>query len=355
MPQKFVIYGAYGFTGKLVARLAAQKGYKPLLAGRNEAPLAELANELQMPFKAFSLDDTQVLEEVLSNHDVLLNCAGPYSKTARPAVEACLKTGTHYLDITGELEVFEWVAAQGKRAHQQGVVLMPGTGFDVVPTDCLARFLKEQLPDATHLELAFKGISKMSRGTALTMAESMGKGGAIREKGQIKNVPAAYKTRPLQLQGRTQTGVTIPWGDVSTAYYSTGIPNVMVYTVMPEKMITKMRRTRYIGWFLSLGPIQKQAQKRIKQKVKGPDEEMQKKGRSYLWGEVRNSQGKKVEAWMQTPEGYTLTAATALLCLEKLEKAGLQGGFYTPSMAVGPDLILEADGVTRDLSPEAAQ
>ncbi len=118
---------------------------------------------------------------------------------------------------------------------------MPGVGFDVVPSDCLARYLKDQLPEAVDLTLAFYGLGRISHGTQTTMTMNIGKGGAIRKNGKITPVPAAYMEQEIDFGDVKKVGVTIPWGDVSTAYYTTGIPNIKVFTVVPQKQITLLK------------------------------------------------------------------------------------------------------------------
>ncbi|MFA0962912.1 trans-acting enoyl reductase family protein [Roseivirga sp. BDSF3-8] len=344
----FLIYGAYGFTGKLIARKAHEKGLAPLLAGRDEEKTKEIATELGLPWRAFSLGDSQSLDEALKGKKAVIHAAGPYSATAKPMVEACLRNGVHYLDITGELEVFEYLATLDSQAKEKGIALVPGTGFDVVPTDCLAAHLKEQLPDAHLLELAFKGGSNMSRGTALTMLENIHKGGAVRRDGAITKVPGAWRTREIPYRkDKSSLSVSIPWGDVSTAYHSTGIPNIIVYTATSPKSLKMMRLMRHIGWLLKGGPLKSVAEKQIRKKVKGPDDEARKNNRCYVWGEVKNHDGEVKQAVLETPEAYRLTAESALLAAQKIMQSKDKSGFMTPSMAFGKDYVLEIEGAER--------
>lgn len=344
----FLIYGAYGYTGELITRLAVEKGYRPLLGGRDEVRLRRLAEELKLPYMAFNLTEEESLNRALQQVKVVLHCAGPFSRTARLMVYACLRNKVHYLDITGEIEVFEWIASQDALAKKAGIVLMPGAGFDVVPTDCLARYLKDQLPDAQHLELAFYGGQNISRGTALTMLENAHRGGMIRENGQLKKVPAAYKTRKIDFGHKQKETVTIPWGDVSTAYYSTGIPNITVYTAVSGGALTFMRASRFAGKLLGSAFVQNNLKKLVDARVKGPDQQQRSTGSSYVWGQVQNIQGESRVARLQTPEGYSLTSQTALLAAELLEDGKLEPGFYTPSLAFGPDFILQIPGTRRE-------
>jgi short subunit dehydrogenase-like uncharacterized protein len=351
MPESkipFLIYGAYGYTGELITRLAVQKGYRPLLGGRDESKLKPLARELKLPYVACNLTEEEELDKALKQVKVVLHCAGPFSKTAKLMVYACLRNKVHYLDITGEIEVFEWIAGQDALAKKAEIVLLPGAGFDVVPTDCLAAYLKNKLPDAQQLELAFYGVQQMSRGTALTMLENIHRGGLIRENGALIKVPAAYKTRKINFGPQQKEAVSIPWGDVSTAYYSTGIPDITVYTAVSAGQLAFIRLSRYTGKLLASSFLQNSLKKLVESQVKGPDQAKRQQGRSYIWGEVRNTRGEVKEARLQTPEGYFLTAQTALLAAELLADGRATPGFATPSLAFGPDFILQIPGTVRE-------
>ena len=183
MIPTFLIYGANGYTGELITRFAAERGLKPILAGRNQTKISELADKYGFEYRVFSLDETAKLDAALQEVDMVLHCAGPFSITSLPMVKACLRNKKHYTDITGEISVFETCASFDKKAQDAGVMIMPGVGFDVVPSDCLAKHLKDRLPTATHLSLAFYGMGRMSHGTQATMTMNVGKGGAIRKDG----------------------------------------------------------------------------------------------------------------------------------------------------------------------------
>jgi len=285
------------------------------------------------------------LDAALGEVEMVLHCAGPFSITSLPMVKACLRNQKHYTDITGEISVFEACAAMGKKAEEAGVMLMPGVGFDVVPSDCLARHLKDLLPTATHLSLAFYGMGRLSHGTQATMTMNVGNGGAIRKDGKITPVPAAWKTRDINFGEVTKTGVTIPWGDVATAFYSTEIPNIEVFTVVPESNLKMLKMSRYLGWLLATGFVQKYLQANIP--AGGPSDAERAKGRTLLWGEVSDDSGNRAEARLQGPEGYTVTAVAALNIADKILAGNFKPGYQTPAKAYGADLILEIDGTAR--------
>lgn len=345
-----MIYGAYGYTGKLIVELAVSKGYKPLIGGRDATLIKALAEKHDLPYVAFSLDDLNKSNEVFGKIDLLLNCAGPFELTMNYTIPACLQNKVHYLDITGEIEVFQWIASLHKEAVNAGIVMLPGTGFDVVPSDCLALFLKKQLPDATHLEMAFQGSnSGLSRGTALSMARRFHKGGAYRKDKKIIPVPAAHETKTIHYGGMDRLSVLIPWGDVFTAFHSTGIPNIKVFTGVPEKTIKAMRTARKFGFLLGTGFVQAILKRTIRKKITGPSKEQNQTSVTHLWGQVSNGAGNTVTAQVTTPEAYWLTANTALKCAEGILAGKVQPGYSTPAQAFGEDFILEFEGVKRNI------
>lgn len=349
MPDTFLLYGSYGYTGRLVAQRAIERGLRPVLAGRDAEQLRAQAAELGLETRAVGLDDPAALDAALQDVPVVLHCAGPFSRTSRPMADACLRTGTHYLDITGELQVFEALAHRGAEAERAGVMLLPGVGFDVVPSDCLAAHLKRRLPGAVRLALAFEGLGGgISRGTATTMAENMGGGGAVRRGGRIVPVPPAWKTRAVDFGRGPVTVTTIPWGDVSTAFHSTGIPDVEVYTRVPRSARRFLRITRPFGWLLGSAPAQALLKRAIRARPAGPGEEARARGRSHLWGEAEDATGSRAVSRLRAPEGYTLTALTAVAAVERVLAGDLQPGFRTPSLAWGPDFVMEVEGVTRE-------
>jgi short subunit dehydrogenase-like uncharacterized protein len=349
MPADFLLYGSYGYTGRLIARRALEVGLRPLLAGRDAERVRAHAAELGLEHRAYALDDAAAADAALAEAPVVLHAAGPFSRTAAPMAQACLRTKTHYLDITGELGVFEAMAALGPRARDAGVMLLPGTGFDVVPTDCLAAHLKRRLPTATRLALAFQPVGGgISRGTATTMVENASRGGAVRRGGRIVPVPAAFKTREVDFGRGPVSVTTIPWGDVSTAFHSTGIPDVEVYTRMGAGQRRMLVASRYLGWLVGSGPVQRLLKGRVAAAPPGPSDEQRARGRSLVWGEAEDAEGRRAVSRMRTPEGYTLTAVSSVEIVRKVLAGHAPAGFQTPSLAYGPDWVLEMEGVERE-------
>lgn len=350
MKKKWLIYGANGYTGQLIARQARQRGLHPILAGRNKQGITAIAAETGFDSLVFDLNDTSAVNRALQGISIVLHCAGPFSATSQPMIEACLKNGCHYLDITGEIAVFANAHKQSDEARHVDIVLMPGVGFDVVPTDCLAAKLVNALPAATALSLAFESGSHMSPGTAKTSVEGLAGGGCVRKDGKLKWVPLAWKTREIDFRHGKRLAVTIPWGDVFTAYISTGIPDIEVYMSAPPSSILQMKRLRMLKPLLSMHWVQNIMKRRIEKSVTGPESVERQNSQMQLWGEASTADGRSVSATMTTPNGYDLTVTASLGIVEYLLKNDVEGGFYTPSLLMGADYAGSLPGVTFNIN-----
>lgn len=346
----FLLYGANGYTAQLIINWANSFGLTPVLAGRNLAKLKPLAEKYNLTYRVADLNNTSALDALLLDVPAVLHCAGPFSQTAAPMQQACLRTGTHYLDITGEIDVFEHGMTLHSEAIRQNVMLMSGVGFDVVPTDCLARYLYDRLPDATHLQLAFANEGGgLSHGTAQTALEGAGGGGKVRRNGQLVTVPNAHKTLTVNFgNDLVRPCMSIPWGDVSTAWHTTSIPNIETFIGSSASQIRLAKVGNYLSGLLRNRAVQSFLQKQVAKRVTGPDEATRQRARTHVWGKVWNAQGQMREARLHGPEGYTLTALTALTITKKVLNGDWRAGYQTPAGLYGADLILKIDGVTRE-------
>jgi short subunit dehydrogenase-like uncharacterized protein len=343
---KILVYGANGYTGRLITQLAKQQGVPITLAGRNEAELLHLSNELGFPYRIFSLADQDSVQESIKDMDVVLHCAGPFSETAKPMVKACLKKKVHYLDITGEIWVFEDIAKKDAAAKKKGIVLMPGVGFDVVPTDCMAGYLHEQMPDGIKLELAFAGSNSLSKGTATTMLKNIHRGSYERENGQLKNLQLGEKSRIIQFADKERWCVAIPWGDIATSYLQTGIPNITVWGAASPGTIKTLGRVNKIKGILKWKWVKRLIKRYIDRNVLGPDEQSRLNNKTQIWGSISNEKGDTLIATLTTPEPYQLTAMTALESAIRVGEGSVYPGYKTPAQAFGNDFILYFDGVS---------
>jgi short subunit dehydrogenase-like uncharacterized protein len=347
MTGPWLLYGANGYTGGLVARLAAARGHRPVLAGRSAGAVCALAEELGLERRLFSLDDPARVDEALRGMATVLHCAGPFSRTSKPMADACLRTRTHYLDVTGEVEVLEALAARDGEARDVGVMLLPGCGFDVVPSDCLAVHLKGRLPGARRLVLAYGGFGRISRGTATTAIEGLGRGGLVRRDGVLTPVPSAWKTRRVDFGEGPRAAVTIPLGDLTTAWRSTGIPDIEVYFAAPPGLRALAVASRWLGPVLGSSPVRRLLTARVRAGAPGPTEDERRRGRAFVWGEVEDDAGRRAAGRLEMPEGYTVTAQAAVGVVERVLAGQAPAGFQTPATAYGPDFVLTLDGVAR--------
>lgn len=342
--MSFMIYGANGYTGELIAREAVARGMKPILAGRSRAKVERLAKELNLESRVFDLDRPAGIAEHLRGAKVVLLTAGPFSATSQPMVQACLQAGAHYLDITGEIDVFEQVRLADDDARKAGIVLCPGVGFDVIPTDCVAAALKEALPDATELRLGFDTTVSLSPGTMKTTLESAPQGGRVRRNGWIVRVPLAHEVRRIDFGRGERLAVAVPWGDVSTAFHTTGIPNVTVYVPATRLSILGMKLGNVFRPFMKMPVVQKALNALVSMTVKGPDETARAQMPSYVWGEAINPRGERRTARVKTANGYSLTVPGALAVTNYLLSHQGRSGFYTPSRLMGHGLLAQLPG-----------
>ena len=350
--MSYLIYGAYGYTGTLIAHRAVEAGHEPILAGRDSERLDRIASTLDLPAESVRLDAPGRLQGVLNEVEAVVHCAGPFVHTVGPMVAACLETGTHYLDITGEIPVFEALADRGAQAEEKGVMLLPGIGFDVVPTDCLARSLSESMPEAETLELAVYGSGGLSKGTLKSVVEHADTGGRVRREGRIVEVPLGWTTRTVDFGDRPRTVVSIPWGDLVTAHHSTGIPNITVYVALPPLGRLAFRLGEYLKDVLGWRPVKTLLQRGIERWMDDPSAETRRKGRTRVWASVREASGERRTARLTGPEAYTFTARSAVAAAEHVTNGTAPSGFQTPSTAFGASFVREIEGVEVERTEE---
>jgi short subunit dehydrogenase-like uncharacterized protein len=329
-----MLYGANGYTGELIAREAVRRGHRPILAGRSPTGVRALATELGLEARVFPLDAVDPATS-LAGVSLVLHCAGPFSATAAPMIRACLAARAHYLDITGEVAVFELAQQLDAAARDAGVVVCPGVGFDVVPTDCVALALKEALPEATHLALGFDGRSSWSRGTARTMVEGLGQGGCVRERGVLRAVPLGFRDRRIDFGSGEKLAMTIPWGDVSTAFHTTGIPNIEAYVPISPARLRALRRLNRLRWLLGWPVVQRWLKRRVDRQPPGPGADERAATPTCVWGEARDAAGRCVTARVQTANGYSVTVNAALGVVERLLARPAAPGATTPARLMG--------------------
>ncbi|GAB3441979.1 saccharopine dehydrogenase family protein [Actinophytocola sediminis] len=340
----WLLYGANGYTGELIAREAANRGLRPILAGRNASRIAALAAELGLEHRAFDLADPEEIASGLTDVDIVLHCAGPFSATSAPMVEACLRTGTHYLDISGEIEVFEHAATRHARARRDGVVLCPGVGFDVVPTDCVAARLHEELPTATALKLGFDVPFRLSPGTFKTIVEGLSSGGRVRVDGRIIAVPQAWRTRRIDFGAGEKLAMTFPAADVSSAFHTTAIPDIEVYVRVRPTQLGAVRLGNLLRPVLARPTAQRVLKWLVARTVRGPATAARDARPVRVWGEVTDAEGERRTARITTANLYSITVDGALAAVDVLRGNPPAGGYLTPAQLLGADVVTKLPG-----------
>lgn len=347
--ENFLIYGSYGYTGKLIVEQAVKEGLHPLLAGRDEAALRKQANEFGLEYCAFDLKDITALNKAIREIDAVLHCAGPFSLTYKTMIEACIENKKHYVDISGEIEEYEAIVKLDETARKKNIMLLPGAGFDVVPSDCLAAYVAKKLPNAQKLEINIATIgSGISRGTARSAIENMNRQGRIRLDGNIIDVPNAWRAKYVDFGRGPKSVVSVGWGDVSTAFYSTNIPNIETYMAFPKSTVNMMKLTRYLGPIIYTRPIKNFLKWVIGSTLPpGPSRLRNQNGFCLIIAEATNGK-QTVRAKLRTPEAYYFTSITAVEIMKQIIRGNFKTGFQTPSKAYGQDFILQFKGISRE-------
>ncbi len=349
--KNWLLYGAYGYTGTLLAEEAVQRGHRPVLAGRSAKKLIPLAERLGLDYMVFDLQDRDILTQRVADFDLVFHAAGPFVHTSQPMLEACLSGGTHYLDITGEVTVFEQNLAYDSQARQKGIAIISGVGFDVVPTNGLATFVSQQITNPTHLKIAVATEAVISAGTTKTMLEHISGGVQIRRNGQLEVCPIGHGAWQVRFADRERCVIPITWGDLTSAYQSTGSANISTYLAHTPFMASLIRWAAPLGMKLfAIKQVRQAAQKVVEWTIQGPDAQTRHTARCQIWAWVGNEAGDEAQAWLETPEAYHYTALAGVRCVEKTLETQPQGTL-APAQAFGVDFILEIPGTKRYDSP----
>jgi short subunit dehydrogenase-like uncharacterized protein len=331
----------------LLPRLRAF-GLEPIAAGRSERAVAEVAAEFGLTRRVFALDDPERVDENLRDVSLLLNAAGPYVRTAKPLIDACLRERVDYLDLSGELGPLSYAAECGDFARDVGVMLLPAVGFDVVPSDCLAVHLFERLPSAERLTLSISASNLLSRGSAATFAEHAGTWVQVRRDGELEPVKFRTQTRWVDFGEGTRPTIAVSWGDLITAFHSTGIPNLEVYFEATAFRWIAVTSNQAFNWALR-DPALKSWFGEVAQSIpSGPGEAARNNEKSCIVGEITDGV-RRLRSRLVTPEAYTFTAEIAALVIDQVVRGTRRPGFQTPGRLFGSDFVLRAPGVRREV------
>lgn len=344
----FLIYGVTGYSGRLLVRAAKERGLRPLLGGRDEPRLAALAAELGLEYRVARLDVEAELDEALRGVQVVLHAAGPFSSTSRPMVEACLRAGAHYLDLSGEVLAIEGVFHWDAEARRRGVMLMPGVGFDVVPSDCLALHLARRVRGARRLVLGISGLELISRGSFRTLAESAGQSTHIRRDGRLVGIAPGSLQRELDFGTGPRPSLAVGWGDVSSAYYSTGIPDIETYSDATLVLRMMVMANRWFGGLLASPSGRLWLELQARALPDGPTQAQRAGRQGIIVAEVEDAAGRRIRGRLRTPEVYGFSCTTGLTIVERVLAGDVEVGAQTPARVYGPDFVLSLPGVRRE-------
>ncbi|WP_191300114.1 saccharopine dehydrogenase family protein [Lentzea cavernae] len=355
--SRIAIYGATGYIGELTARIAVERDLEPVLIGRGKRHVEEVARRLGLPWRIGALDDPEALDEALRDVSVVLNAAGPFSTTAGPLLDACIRTRTHYLDLSGEAVDFEAVRERHAELIEADVMAMPGGGFGVVPTDAIAVHLSRVLPGAKSLELSFQTVGGVSRGTATTLVAGLPTAGWQRRGGALVPARGAEQRRTIpDGMGGHLTVATNPWrADVVSAAESTGISDISTFTAMPGPVTALARIAPKVPWLFTSRPTRSALAALIRRLPPGPSEQQLAAGRTVVHGRATALDGSVAEAVLIGPEAYLFTAHAAAELLARTGAGAAVPGYRTPAQVHGPDLALTVPGTSlRDLARRAS-
>ncbi|MGB6826727.1 MAG: saccharopine dehydrogenase NADP-binding domain-containing protein [Terracidiphilus sp.] len=342
-----VIYGATGYTGRMIVQRAVDRGLRPVIAGRNEDAIKSMAASCGLEWKLAHVSEPDSLHRLTAGAKVLINAAGPFAATAGPLIDACIATGTHYLDITGDSATIEPTAQWHDRAVLNKVMLMPAAGFDVVASDCLLAHVARRLPGANSLKLGFDKSEPMSTGSLKTILEMSGQGVRVRRNGRLISVAPGSLVHDFDYGRGPQPSFAVNLGDTSSAFFSTGIGNIETYMRASVQVWSAITASQYWGWLLATPPWQATLKAQMKLFARDPSLLQSSAAWGTLVAEAKDSSGQSVRSRLHTGDVYWFTALSAVAVAEKCIAGEWQAGFQTPSRVYGPDFVLSIDSARR--------
>jgi short subunit dehydrogenase-like uncharacterized protein len=345
MAGGLLIYGATGYMGRLIAREATSRGLRPILAGRSPDRVQQLANTEALPHRAASVESPDGLSAMLRDVDVVLNAAGPFRVTAPALARACIEHGVHYIDVSGEYAVIEQLARLDGQARDRGVMLMPGAGFDVVASDCMAAWVARRVREPQQLSIGLSGLNAISRGSAETVFVQYGELVMVRRNGLLTRVTPGMLAKDFDFGDGLRRAAAITWADVSSAYYTTGIPNITVYYEATALVELGLAYNRYGGWLLSTPAWEGWRKLGLRLLPAGPSSEERARGFAVVVAEATDGVGRRATVRLRTPEVYSFSATTSVAIADRILAGDCEAGFQTPARVYGAEYVLSLPGV----------
>ena len=294
------------------------------------------------------LQEDERLKNSLKEVDLVLNAAGPFVHTALPIVRACLETRTTYMDVSSEVMVLEEIFTLNQQARERGVAIIPGVGFNVLASDCLALYAAGKVDSPTELEIAtLWATDGMSPGSTKTMYENFPVGTLARREGQLVRINAGKKRRQQRFLDGEYPILPVAIGDLTTAYRTTQIPNITTYTAFTEQTADEYSRMEPIlRRLFSFAFVRRMASIRVEETSSDSEDHFKWRKPSQVWVLVRSEVGEGLQAWLETVDSYTFTAEASVQSAERLADEKL-AGVLTPAQAFGANFVLEIDGTKR--------
>lgn len=342
-----LIFGATGYTAGLILQAAQRVGLAPIVSARDPRRLAEVAASFELEARPASLEDLTTLKRALAGVQVVLNAAGPFTATVQPLVTACLEMGIHYLDISGEVKALELAAEHHAAAYRAGTMLLPGVGFDVVPSDCLCAHVLRRAPDAVRLRIAVSGLELLSPGSIRSLMADFGQPTLVRHRGALREISPGSLMRTFDFGTGQRACLAVSWGDLVTAHYSTGIADIETFFEATPAILTVTQMNRALGFFYSLPWVRQSLERQARLFRLAPSAAERQSRRARIVVEAEDAAGRVAASVLTTPEAYTLTAETAITITKRVLRGDVEPGFQTPARLFGPDFILGFAGVSR--------
>ena len=311
--KTLMIYGATGYTGRMAAEYAKASGLDLIVAGRSEAALAALASELGGDYRVFGVDDGVGVDAALSGISVLLNCAGPYLRTAKPLMKAAIRNGVDYLDIAAELDSYRLAEVLDVKAKAAGVMLLPGSGGSVAMLGCLAGHATERVAEPKLIRIALHVTGSMSRGSAVSATENM-TGDCLRLIGGslVGRRPEELRDFDFGTGPKSCFPVTLP--DLLTIHRATNVPDIETFVHVSGDAFPQGD--------LSVLPD-------------GPTAQQRESNRYQAAVEVTGADGSVVREVLDTVNGYTFTPMAAAEVARRVLAGERTPGFQTPAGLFG--------------------
>jgi short subunit dehydrogenase-like uncharacterized protein len=347
MPSPILVYGATGYTAGLIVEELLTRRIEPILSARSPTKLDQVVRRFGLEPRPATLDDPESIRRALSGVELVINAAGPFSKTSEPMIAVCLERGVHYIDISGEVDSLAAAALHHQQARSRGVTILCGTGFDVVPSDCLCAHVVRRAPKAKTLRIGISGLELLSPGSIKTLAAELGRPTRVRRASMLSDIAPGTLERSFDFGVGPRACVAVSWGDLVSAHYSTGVGNLETYFEATPSVLGVVHANRSWGWLYRMPGVRAAVERQAALWVPEPTPAERSARGACIVVEAEDASGRLTASRLRTPEAYTLTARTSATIAERMLAGDVEPGFQTPSRLFGPDFILGFDGVSR--------